>query len=95
MQVAAMNPVSVNRDSVPQSVIDKELEIAKEQTRLEGKPEEMVEKIALGRLSKFFKESTLLEQIFVKDGKISVKEYIQKADKELTVTEFRRYSLNN
>ena len=94
MQVAAMNPVSVNRDSVPQSVIDKELEIAKEQTRLEGKPEEMVEKIALGRLSKFFKESTLLEQIFVKDGKISVKEYIQKADKELTVTEFRRYSLN-
>jgi elongation factor Ts len=76
MQVAAMNPVSVNRDSVPQSVIDKELEIAKEQTRLEGKPEEMVEKIALGRLSKFFKESTLLEQIFVKDGKISVKEYI-------------------
>lgn len=95
MQVAAMNPVSVNRDSVPQSVIDKELEIAKEQTRLEGKPEEMVEKIALGRLSKFFKESTLLEQIFVKDGKISVKEYIQKADKELTITEFRRYSLNN
>ncbi|URW79693.1 translation elongation factor Ts [Xiashengella succiniciproducens] len=95
MQVAAMNPVSANRDSVPQSVIDKELEIAKEQTRLEGKPEEMVEKIALGRLSKFFKESTLLEQIFVKDGKISVKEYIQKADKELTVTEFRRYSLNN
>lgn len=95
MQVAAMNPVSVNRDSVPQSVIDKELEIAKEQTRLEGKPEEMVEKIALGRLGKFFKESTLLEQIFVKDGKISVKEYIQKADKELTVTEFRRYSLNN
>ncbi len=95
MQVAAMNPVSVNRDSVPQSVIDKELEIAKEQTRLEGKPEEMVEKIALGRVSKFFKESTLLEQIFVKDGKISVKEYIQKADKELTVTEFRRYSLNN
>lgn len=95
MQVAAMNPVSVNRDSVPQSVIDKELEIAKEQTRLEGKPEEMVEKIALGRLSKFFKESTLLEQIFVKDGKISVKEYIQKADKELTVTEFKRFSLSN
>ena len=95
MQVAAMNPVSVDRDSVPQSVIDKELEIAKEQTRLEGKPEEMVEKIALGRLSKFFKESTLLEQIFVKDGKISVREYVQKADKELTVTEFKRYSLNN
>lgn len=95
MQVAAMNPVSVDRDSVPKEVVEKELEIAKDQTRQEGKPEEMVEKIALGRLSKFFKESTLLDQIFVKDGKISVREYLQKTNKELTVTEFKRYSLNN
>lgn len=95
MQVAAMNPVSVDRDSVPKEVVEKELEIAKDQTRQEGKPEEMVEKIALGRLSKFFKESTLLDQIFVKDGKISVREYLQKTDKALTVTEFKRYSLNN
>lgn len=95
MQVAAMNPVSVDRDSVPKEVVEKELEIAKDQTRQEGKPEEMVEKIALGRLSKFFKESTLLDQIFVKDGKISVREYLQKTDKALTVTDFKRYSLNN
>ena len=95
MQVAAMNPVSVDRDSVPKEVVEKELEIAKDQTCQEGKPEEMVEKIALGRLSKFFKESTLLDQIFVKDGKISVREYLQKTDKALTVTEFKRYSLNN
>lgn len=95
MQVAAMNPVSVDRDSVPKEVVEKELEIAKDQTRQEGKSEEMVEKIALGRLSKFFKESTLLDQIFVKDGKISVREYLQKTDKALTVTDFKRYSLNN
>ena len=95
MQVAAMNPVSVDRDSVPQEVVDKELEIAKDLTRQEGKPEEMVEKIAMGRLSKFFKESTLLDQVFVKDGKISVREYLQQADKGLTVTEFKRFSLNN
>lgn len=95
MQVAAMNPVSVDRDSVPQEVIDKELEIAKEVTRQEGKPEDMVEKIALGRLSKFFKESTLLDQVFVKDGKISIREHLQNTDKALTVTEFKRYSLSN
>lgn len=95
MQVAAMNPVSVDRDSVPQDVIDKELEIAKDLTRQEGKPEDMVEKIAMGRLSKFFKESTLLDQVFVKDGKISIREYLQKTDKALTVTEFKRYSLSN
>jgi elongation factor Ts len=95
MQVAAMNPVSVDRDSVPQEVIDKELEIAKEVTRQEGKPEDMVEKIAMGRLSKFFKESTLLDQVFVKDGKISIREHLQNTDKALTVTEFKRYSLSN
>ncbi|MCA1745530.1 MAG: translation elongation factor Ts [Bacteroidales bacterium] len=83
------------RDSVPQDVIDKELEIAKDLTRQEGKPEDMVEKIAMGRLSKFFKESTLLDQVFVKDGKISIREHLQKTDKALTVTEFKRYSLNN
>ncbi len=95
MQIAAMSPVSVDRDSVPQSVIDKELEIAKDQARLEGKPEEMLDKIAQGRLAKFFKESTLLEQIFVKDGKITIREYLQKISKNLTVKAFKRYSLNN
>ncbi len=94
MQVAAMNPISVDRDSVPEEVVEKELEIAKEQTRAEGKPENMVDKIAQGRLQKFFKENTLLDQTFVKDGKISVKEYLQQTDKDLTVTGFNRYSLN-
>jgi elongation factor Ts len=95
MQVAAMNPVSVDRDSVPQQVIDKELEIARDQARLEGKPEEMLDKIAQGRLAKFFKESTLLDQVFVKDGKISIREYLQKTDKALTVSAFKRFTLNN
>ncbi|TCO08322.1 translation elongation factor Ts [Natronoflexus pectinivorans] len=95
MQVAAMNPVSVDRDSVPQEIVEKELEIAKEQTRQEGKPENMVDKIAQGRLAKFFKESTLLDQVFVKDGKISIREYLQQTNKDLTVTEFKRYSLSN
>jgi len=95
MQVAAMNPVSIDKDSVPQDVIQKELEIAKDQARLEGKPEEMLDRISQGRLNKFFKESTLLEQIFVKDGKISIREYLKKTDKDLTVTDFKRFSLNN
>lgn len=95
MQVAAMNPVSVDKDSVPQDVIEKELEIARDQARNEGKPEEMLDKIAQGRLSKFFKESTLLEQIYVKDGKISIREYLQQTSKTLTVTGFKRFTLNN
>jgi elongation factor Ts len=94
MQIAAMAPVALNKDTVPQSVIDKEIEIGKELAIQEGKPEDMAEKIAVGRLNKFFKESTLLEQVFVKDGKISVKEYLTKADKDLTVTDFKRFSLN-
>lgn len=95
MQVAAMAPIAVDRDSVPQDVIDKELEIGKELARNEGKPEEMLDRIAQGRLGKFFKESTLLEQAFIKDNKLSIKQYLQNADKELTVTGFKRYSLNN
>ena len=95
MQVAAMAPIAVDRDSVPQDVIDKELEIGKELARNEGKPEEMLDRIAQGRLGKFFKESTLLEQAFIKDNKLSIKQYLQGADKELTVTGFKRYSLNN
>ncbi|MGQ1947241.1 translation elongation factor Ts [Geofilum sp. OHC36d9] len=95
MQVAAMSPVSIDKDSVPQDVIQKELEIAKDQARLEGKPEEMLDRISQGRLNKFFKESTLLEQIFVKDGKISIREYLKNTNKDLTVTDFKRFSLNN
>jgi elongation factor Ts len=94
MQIAAMNPVAVDKDFVPESVIAQEIEIGKEQARREGKPEEMLEKIAQGKLAKFFKDSTLLNQEFVKDNKVTIKQYLQSADKQLSVTEFKRYSLN-
>jgi elongation factor Ts len=94
MQVAAMNPVAVDRDAVPQTTIEKELEIAKEKFRLEGKPEAMLDKIAQGALQKFFKESTLLEQDFIKDSKVTVKQYLNGIEKSLTVTAFDRYSLD-
>ena len=93
MQVAAMAPVALDKSSTPQSVIDKELEIGKELAIQEGKPAEMAEKIAMGRLNKFFKESTLLAQDFIKDGKMNVEQYVKTADKDLTVIGFKRYSL--
>ena len=95
MQIAAMSPVAVDKTDVPADVIEKEKEIGKEQARREGKPENMLDKIAEGKLNKFFKESTLLNQDFTKDNKLSVRQYLQNTDKELTVTEFKRYSLNN
>jgi elongation factor Ts len=94
MQIAAMNPVAVDKDFVPESVIAQEIEIGKEQARRDGKPEEMLDKIAQGKLAKFFKDSTLLNQDFVKDNKITIKQYLHSANKELTVTDFKRYSLN-
>jgi elongation factor Ts len=94
MQVAAMNPVAVDKDDVKPETIAQELEIGKEQARQEGKPEEMLDKIAQGKLSKFFKDSTLLNQEFVKDNKLTIRQYLQSKDKGLTVTEFRRYTLN-
>jgi elongation factor Ts len=94
MQVAAMAPVALNADEVPQSVIEKELEIARDLARNEGKPENMLDKIAQGRLTKFFKESTLLEQDFIKDNKKSIKAYLDSVSKGLTVTGFKRFTLN-
>jgi elongation factor Ts len=94
MQVAAMAPVAVDKDSVSPEVVEKELAIAKEKFRQEGKPEAMLEKIAQGTLNKFFQENTLLNQIYVKDGKISIKEFLSQNDKGLTVTAFDRYTLN-
>ncbi|MDR0738180.1 MAG: translation elongation factor Ts [Prevotellaceae bacterium] len=95
MQITAMAPVSITKTDCPFAVIEKELEIYREQIRQEGKPENMVEKIAQGKLQKFFKESTLEDQTFVKDGKISVAEYLKTADPEAKVTAFRRFSLND
>ena len=93
MQVAAMNPVAVDKDDVPQEVIDKEIEIGKEQARQEGKPEKILEKIAMGKLNKFFKESTLLNQDFVRDTKKTVAQYLKETDPELKVTGFKRLML--
>ncbi len=95
MQVAAMNPAGVDKDSVSQEVIDKELEIGREQARLEGKKDELLDKIAQGKLQKFFKENTLLNQEFVQVGKISVRDYLKQQNPELTVTEFKRFGLSN
>jgi elongation factor Ts len=93
MQVAAMNPVSLNENDVPEDVKEKELEIGRAQAREEGKPEELLDKIAMGKLNKFYKENTLLNQQFIKDQKVPVKQYLQQVDKDLTVTAFLRFSL--
>ncbi len=95
MQVAAMSPVGVDKDSVPQEVVAKELEIGREQARLEGKAEELLDKIANGKLNKFFKENTLLNQEFVQVGKITVADYLKKEEAGLTVTEFKRFGLGS
>ncbi|HOO98506.1 MAG TPA: translation elongation factor Ts [Bacteroidales bacterium] len=94
MQIAAMNPVAVDRGDVSEEVIAREIEIGKEQARRDGKPEEMLEKIAQGKLSKFYKESTLLNQEFIKDNKQTVGQYLKSVNKELTVTAFKRFTLN-
>jgi len=93
MQVAAMNPVAVDKDDVSADTLRREIEIAKEQIRAEGKPEEMVEKIAAGKLNKFYKDSTLHNQEFVKDPSKTVKQMLQQAHPELHVTAFRRVAL--
>jgi elongation factor Ts len=93
MQIAAMNPVAVDDKSVDKSLIEKELEIAKAQIIAEGKPENMVEKIAQGKLQKFLKESTLLAQPFVKDNSKTVAQYLDTVSKGLTVAEFKRVSI--
>lgn len=94
MQAAAMNPVAVDKNDVPADVVAKELEIAKEKYRQEGKPEDMLDKIAQGALNKFYKDSTLLNQDFVKDNKQTIRQYLQSVAKDLTVTGFDRYSLS-
>ncbi|NPA42927.1 MAG: elongation factor Ts [Chlorobi bacterium] len=93
MQVAAMNPIALDEASVPQEIVDKELEIAKEQLRNEGKPENMLDKIAQGKLKKFFKESTLVNQAYIKDNKKTVGAYVKELDPELQITGFKRVAL--
>ncbi len=93
MQVAAMRPIAVDKAGVDPSVVEKEIEIGKEQARQEGKPEAILEKIAMGKLNKFFKESTLLNQDFVKENKKTVSQFLHGIDKELTVTDFKHVEL--
>ena len=93
MQAAAMNPVALNEAGVDQSVVDKEIEIAKDQLRQEGKPEAMLDNIAKGKLKRFFKDNTLVNQDFIKDSKQSVAQYVKSVDAGLTVTGFARVAL--
>lgn len=93
MQIAAMNPVALDADSVSEEIKARELEIGKEQAIKEGKPENIVDKIAQGKLQRYFKDNTLLNQQFFVDNKKSVADYLKSVDKELTVSDFKRSSL--
>ncbi|HIA05722.1 MAG TPA: elongation factor Ts [Flavobacteriales bacterium] len=93
MQIAAMDPVAIDEEGVDQTIVDREIEIGKEQARESGKPEEMLEKIALGKLGKFFKENTLLNQAYVKDNKKTIRQYLEETDSELKVTSYNRLAL--
>jgi elongation factor Ts len=88
-----MAPVAIDKDDVEPETIQKEIEIGKDVARQEGKPEEMLEKIAMGKLNKFYKENTLLNQESIKDNKVTIREVLTKADKVLTVTGFKRLML--
>lgn len=93
MQIAAMNPVAVDKDGVDPSIVEKEIEIGKDQARQEGKPENIIEKIAMGKLNKFFSENTLLSQKFVKDNSLSISKYLDGVSSGLTVSDFKRVSI--
>ena len=93
MQAAAMNPVALDESGVSKDVIEKEIEIAKDQLRAEGKPEAMLDNIAKGKLKKFFKENTLVNQAFIKDNKLSVTDYIKSVNSECSITDFKRSAL--
>ncbi len=94
MQAAAMNPIALNEDGVDASVIEKEIEIAKDQLRAEGKPEAMLDNIAKGKLKRFFKDNTLVNQAFIKDSKKSVAQYVKESlGNDVEVTAFKRVAL--
>ena len=93
MQIAAMKPIAVDKDGVDSATIEREIEIGKEQARAEGKPEQMLEKIALGKLNKFYKDNTLLNQEFVKDNSITIAKLLDSKSKGMTVSEFKRVAI--
>lgn len=93
MQIAAMVPVAIDKEDVDPKLVERELEIAKDLARQEGKPENMIEKISQGRIQKFYNESTLLNQDFIKDNKKTVRQFLAEVDKDLKVTAFKRIAL--
>ena len=93
MQAAAMNPIALNEEGVDSSIVEKEIEIAKDQLRQEGKPESMLDNIAKGKIKRFFKDNTLVNQDFIKDSKQSVKGYVSSFDKDLKIVGYSRLSL--
>jgi len=93
MQIAAMKPIAVDKDDVDSKMVEREIEIGKEQAKAEGKPEAMLEKIALGKLNKFYKDSTLLNQEFVKDNSKTIRQVLEGVNKGLTVSSFKRISV--
>ena len=93
MQIAAMKPVALDKDGVDATIVEREIEIGKDQARQEGKPEAMLEKIALGKLNKFYKENTLLNQEFVKDNSVTIAQLLDKTSKGLTVSVFKRVAI--
>ena len=94
MQVAAMDPIAITKDGVDQRTIEREIEVGKDLAIQEGKPAEMAEKIAMGRLNKFFQENTLMSQQFISDNKLSVEQFLNNSEKGLTVLDFKRFSLS-
>ncbi len=93
MQIVAMKPVALDKDGVDSATIEREIEIGKEQARADGKPEAMLEKISQGKLNKFYKENTLLNQEFVKDGSMTIAQLLDKTQKGLTVSDFKRVAI--
>jgi elongation factor Ts len=93
MQIAAMKPIALDKGDVDASTVEREIEVGKELARNEGKPEAMLDKIAMGRLQKFYKESTLLNQEFIKDGSLTIAQLLEKTQKGLTVSAFKRVAI--
>jgi elongation factor Ts len=95
MQIVAMKPVAVDKDGVDSATVEREIEIGKEQARAEGKPEAMLEKIAQGKLNKFYKDNTLLNQEFVKDNSVTIAQLLDKTSKGMTVESFKRVAIGS
>ena len=93
MQVAAMNPLALNENSIDASIVEKETEIIKEQLVKEGRPENIIDNIIVGKLKRFYKDNTLIRQSYIKDSKVSVEDYVKSIDKKLSITSFIRVSL--